>query len=92
MKRMKVVLLSSFFFETRLVKTLKDGLDNTFMKDGTESYTNARGYYNSVKQSTKMNIPGAKSIHYDLSKRFEREKAPAKTEQTVNGTPPDKVE
>ena len=62
---------------TPLLRTaiaLNDGLDDTVMEAGGESYVNALSYYNSVKQAAKMNVPGAKSIYDDLSKRFERAK------------------
>lgn len=58
----------------RVVRAMKDGLDDTTMEAGAESYVNALGYYNSVKQAAKMNVPGAKSIYEDLKKRFERAK------------------
>jgi hypothetical protein len=54
----------------RVVKQMSDGLDDTSMQAGAESYVNALAYYNAVKQAAKMNIPGAKSIFEDLSKRF----------------------
>ncbi len=56
----------------RTVKQLSDGLDDTTMEAGSESYVNALSYYNSVKLATKSNIPGAKAIYDDLKKRFER--------------------
>ena len=64
-------LLSVF----RLVQQLDDGLDDTAMMAGVESYINALSYYNAVKQAAKMNVPGAKAIYEDLSKRFERNSA-----------------
>lgn len=69
----------------RLVKSLNDGLDDTIMEAGGESYMNALGYYNSVKQAAKMNVPGAKSIYEDLKQRFEKAK-------TGNVTPPTPVD
>lgn len=56
----------------RTVKQLCDGLDDTTMEAGAESYVNALNYYNSVKQAAKMNVPGAKAIYEDLKQRFER--------------------
>jgi hypothetical protein len=64
----------------RIIKAMNDGLDDTIMEAGGEGYINALSYYNSVKQAAKMNVPGAKSIYEDLSKRFEKAK-------TGNGTP-----
>lgn len=54
----------------RVVKQLSDGLDDTSMQAGAECYTNALNYYNSVKQATKADVPGAKAICEDLRKRF----------------------
>jgi hypothetical protein len=39
---------------------------------GSEAYTAALAYYNSVKQAAKMNVPNAKSIYKDLKQRFEK--------------------
>ncbi len=64
----------------RTIKALNNGLDDTIMEAGGESYMNALGYYNSIKQAAKMNVPGAKSVYDDLKKRFEKTKA-------ANGTP-----
>ncbi len=58
----------------RLATALKDGLDDTRMMAGGESYINALSYYNSIKQATKMDVPGAKSIYEDLKKRFVKNK------------------
>ena len=56
----------------RQVRMLSDNLDDTTMEAGAESYMAALMYYNSVKMAAKMDIPGAKSIYDDLSKRFEK--------------------
>jgi len=56
----------------RTVKQLHDGLDDTTMEAGAESYVNSLNYYNSVKQAAKNNVPGAKAIYEDLRQRFER--------------------
>lgn len=66
----------------RIVKGLNDGLDDTIMESGAEGYVMALSYYNSVKQATKMDVPGAKAIYEDLRKRFEKAK-------TGNGNPPE---
>jgi len=58
----------------RLVKQLSNGLDDTTMQAGAECYSNALNYYNSVKQAARMDVPGAKTIHEDLRKRFVRTK------------------
>ena len=59
----------------RIVKGLFDGLDDTIMESGAEGYVMALGYYNSVKQAAKMDVPGAKAIYDDLSKRFVKAKS-----------------
>lgn len=59
----------------RLVQGLFDGLDDTVMESGAESYLVALSYYNSVKQAAKMDVPGAKAIYEDLRKRFEKAKS-----------------
>lgn len=45
-------------------------LDDTIMLSGSEAYTAALSYYQSVKQAAKIDIPGAKVIYEDLGKRF----------------------
>lgn len=42
------------------------------MVAGSEAYSAALTYYNTVKQANNMNIPGAKVIYEDLKKRFEK--------------------
>ena len=71
----------------RIVKALSDGLDDTIMEAGSEAYLMALNYYNSVKQAAKSDVPAAKSIYEDLSKRFERTKPVVDTTLPTNGTP-----
>ncbi|WP_159519365.1 hypothetical protein [Sunxiuqinia indica] len=52
------------------VLQLAQNLDDTTTEAGSESYTAALTYYNSVKQAAKMSVPGAKPIYEDLKKRF----------------------
>lgn len=59
----------------REVRQLIDGLDDTTMAAGAESYICALTYYNSVKQASKIDVPGAKAIAEDLGKRFVKAKA-----------------
>ncbi len=54
----------------REVKQLHDNLEDTITLAGSEAYTAALSYYNSVKMAAKLEVPGAKSIQSDLSKRF----------------------
>jgi hypothetical protein len=65
----------------RQVRQLIDGLDDTTMEAGAESYVCALTYYNSVKQASKTDVPGAKAIAEDLGKRFV--KAKAETEEVT---------
>lgn len=64
----------------RTVQQLNNGLDDTAMQAGAESYINALSYYNAVKQASKMNVPGAKSIYGELSKRFQKNTSKAVAE------------
>jgi hypothetical protein len=59
----------------RLSKQLTSGIDDTAMQAGADGYTKALSYYNSAKQATKMNVPGAKGIHEDLRKRFSKSRS-----------------
>ncbi|MDF9795048.1 hypothetical protein OKW21_000311 [Catalinimonas alkaloidigena] len=42
----------------REVEQLCKNLDDTMMLSGSEAYAAALAYYNSVKQASKMNVPG----------------------------------
>lgn len=65
----------------RIIKRLSDGLDDTTMQAGSESYTHALSYYNSVKMAAKIDVPGAKAIYEDLKKRFEKNKSSGNGEE-----------
>ncbi|MCU0439637.1 MAG: hypothetical protein MUC49_17240 [Raineya sp.] len=56
----------------RLAEQLTSGLNDSILISGSEAYSNALIYYNSVKQATKNNIPDAKTVFDDLKKRFEK--------------------
>ncbi len=64
----------------RMSKQLTSGLDDSALQTGGECYTNALNFYNSVKQAAKINIPGAKSIYEDLSKRFVKSRTEKESE------------
>jgi hypothetical protein len=53
------------------VVQIEQGINDTEMLAGSEAYTAALIYYNSVKQAAKNNIPNAAAIYDDLSKRFD---------------------
>ncbi len=63
----------------RTVEQIDSNLSDTAMMAGSEAYVAALSYYNSVKLASKMNIPGAKAIYDDLSKRFAKKSS--RTEQ-----------
>jgi len=52
------------------IQQVADNLDDTVMLSGSEAYTAALLYYNSVKQAIKGNVPNAKTIYDDLSQRY----------------------
>ncbi len=52
------------------VQQIADNLDDTVMLSGSEAYTAALLYYNNIKQAQKGNVPNAKTIYDDLSKRY----------------------
>ncbi len=54
----------------RILQQLVQNLDDTIMVTGSEAYRGALAYYNAVKQASKMNAPGAKTIYDDLKNRF----------------------
>lgn len=61
-------------------KQLSDEFSDTVMMAGSEAYTTALAYYNSVKLAARMNVPGAKAIYEELRKRFERSPVGGKEE------------
>lgn len=54
----------------RPLLSLTEGLDDTLMLAGSESYAAALTFYNSVKMASKMNIAGTTAIYNDLKVRF----------------------
>jgi len=54
----------------RPLLSLVEGLDDTLMLAGSESYAAALTFYNSVKMASKMNVPGTTAIYNDLKVRF----------------------
>ncbi len=54
----------------RPINQLSEGLDDTIMLAGHESYQAALIFYNSVKMARKMNIHGVDSVYDDLKERF----------------------
>ena len=45
-------------------------LNDSIMLEGHEAYITALAFYKSVKNAAKLNIPGAKEVYEELSKRF----------------------
>lgn len=54
----------------RPLEQLLSQLDDSRMLSGSEAYTAALAYYQSVKLAARMNIGGAKAIYDDLRSRF----------------------
>lgn len=55
----------------RMVQQLQSNLSDTVMLTGSEAFEASLSYYNSVKMAARMNVPNAKTIYEDLSKRWE---------------------
>ncbi|MCU0445192.1 MAG: hypothetical protein MUE85_09750 [Microscillaceae bacterium] len=68
----------------RPLTQISKNLDDTSVLCGSEAYTAALTYYNSVKQAAKMKVPGAQAIYDDLSVRFEAQKATQKKPDATN--------
>lgn len=66
----------------RTMDQLQSTLNDTTMIAGSEAFVVALSYYHSVKMAAKMNIPGAKAIYEDLSKRFAKSSTSKKVEKT----------
>lgn len=49
-------------------------VSDTKMKAGSEAYSGALQYYNSLQIAVKNRVPGAKSVYEELKKRFEKKK------------------
>lgn len=64
-----VLVLSQMF---RPLNEVVSNLNDTILTEGSDSYKNSLKYYDSVKMAAKNDIPNAKTIYEDLSKRFER--------------------
>jgi hypothetical protein len=45
-------------------------IDDTMMLAGSEALTQSLSFYNSVKQATRDNVPGAQPVFDELKKRF----------------------
>lgn len=52
------------------IKQLASLLDDSMKLAGSEAYVTALAFYKSVKNAAKMNIPGAKEVNEELSRRF----------------------
>lgn len=57
---------------SRTLSQLNQNLGDTIMLAGSEAYSAVLTFYHSVKQASKMNVPGAKTIYDDLKQRFDR--------------------
>lgn len=63
------------------VNSLAEKLNDTYMAAGSEAMSAASGFYLTVKNATKMNVPGVDAIYSDLKNRFLKAKS-SKTEPT----------
>ncbi|POY37499.1 hypothetical protein C3K47_06970 [Solitalea longa] len=54
----------------RLVEQLASNIDDMSLLCGSDAYVSSLGFYNSIKQAAKMNVPNAKPIYDELQKRF----------------------
>jgi hypothetical protein len=54
----------------RPLASIVESIDDTVMLAGSESYSAALTFYQSVKMAKMMNIAGTDSIYEDLAKRF----------------------
>ena len=57
------------------LQQLESGVSDTVMVSGSEAYSQALIFYNSVKQAAKQNVPGAKVVFEELQKRYPRRPA-----------------
>lgn len=64
----------------RPLEQLIAGISNTMTLVGSEAYKAALAYYQAVKQASKMNVSGARTIYDDLSKRFPNPKGSVKAD------------
>ncbi len=58
------------------IQELNSLLLDTIALCGNEAYLQALTYYNSVKQASKSNVPGAKPIYEDLKQQYPNHKKP----------------
>lgn len=75
------------------INELHKTIEDTMQEAGAESYTGILGFYQEVKIATEKNVPGAKAIYADLSKRYPGRKpkvvpTPAPTPIPPHPTPP----
>jgi hypothetical protein len=60
---------------------LVEKLDDTTLQAGSEAYTAALVFYNSVKGAAKAGVPGTKSVYDDLQARF-----PGRSKAAISNT------
>jgi hypothetical protein len=53
-----------------MLEQLYTSLDDTYMALGSEAFNASLTFYNTVRDASKRNVPGAKSIYEDLRSRF----------------------
>lgn len=75
-----MILVAQLENITRSMNTLNGSIFDTRLLTGSEAYQAALMFYQSTKMAAKMNLPGAKEIYEDLSKRFQNKSKPTETE------------
>ncbi len=63
------------------LKSLYEAIEDTEMAAGSESYSMALTFYNSLKAASKMNVPGTTELYNELKERFETNRKTEKAEQ-----------
>lgn len=65
-----MVLVNQLTSFVRPMRSIVEGIEDTILLAGSESYSAALVFYQAVKLAAQMNIPGVKSIYEDLRARF----------------------
>jgi hypothetical protein len=55
------------------LEKINKALDDSITIAGSEAYTSALSFYNTVKMGAKMNVSGAQEVYEDLKVRFENQ-------------------
>lgn len=72
----------------RPLHSLVEQLSDTAMLAGSESYSAASVFYQSVRTASEIEMPGTTNIFQDLQKRYPRKGRPTKEDVNVEGVNP----